>query len=640
MIFAKGWILHFLWAIPLFAFVLMVRHRRRKRSLGLFAEQSLLKKLTLEDHKGKRFLKALLLLFALGVLVFALAGPRWGSHYQEVSRKGVDIMMLVDVSRSMMVEDVEPNRLERATREIIDFLKVVEGDRVGLTAFAGAAFVQCPLTLDYAALEMFLKVLQPGIIPVPGTDLGKAIETGLSGFDVKTETDKVMLLITDGEDNENRALEAARKAADQGVKIFVFGMGDPSGGPIPAGKDQGGFKKDQDGNLVLSKLDEKTLQEIAMTTGGGYVRSMAGDLDLDILYFDGIKDKTVAQTLKSGKIKVYEEHFNLFILAALLLLLFEEMLDNKRRPDAKKNFTFLMLLFFFGLTPWFGLTAASASETPDELYRQGHFEEAEQAYAQHDMDHPKDIRFRYNRGCAAFQNGQYEEATAAFSSVLRRTEIEDIRFKAAFNLGNTAFKQGDYGSAAGFFKQALVDQPVNENARYNLELSLRALKKEQEKQEQTQEDSPPSDTGSQGDNQKQQEVADNPEQGQQPSDKQPPPGDQDREEPREKDDPQKSEDQTSEQNENTQPKNKDSQTSSQNKPPDSKEEELPSGNLKSREAMSELPETDPLKGNRPADIDKKKAEALLDNVQEDPSAIMQFLVSEEERQNSFSGRDW
>ena len=640
MIFAKAWILHFLWAIPLFAFVLMVRHRRRQRSLGMFAEQSLLKKLTLEDHKGKRFLKALLLLFALGILVFALAGPRWGSHYQEVSRKGVDIMMLVDVSRSMMVEDVEPNRLERATREIIDFLKVVEGDRVGLTAFAGTAFVQCPLTLDYAALEMFLNVLQPGIIPVPGTDLGKAIETGLSGFNAKTETDKVMLLITDGEDNEKQGLKAARKAADQGVKIFVFGMGDPSGGPIPAGKDQGGFKKDQDGNLVLSKLDEKALQEIALTTGGGYVRSMAGDLDLDILYFDGIKEKTEAQTLKSGKIKVYEEHFNLFILAALMLLLFEEMLDNKRRPGIKGNFTLLVFLFSFGLIPCFGLTAASASEKPDDLYRQGRFEEAEQAYAQHDMDHPKDIRFRYNRGCAAFQNGQYEEATAAFSSVIRRTEIEDIRFKAAFNLGNTAFKQGDYGSAAGYFKQALVDQPANEDARYNLELSLRALKKEQEKQEQTQEDSPPSDTGSQGDNQKQQEGADNPEQGQQPSDKQPPPGDQDKEDSQEKDTPQKSEDQAPGQNEKTQPKNKDSQTSSQNKPPDSKEEEMPSGNLKSREAMSELEETDPLEGNRPADIDKKKAEALLDNVQEDPSAIMQFMVSEEDRQNSFSGMDW
>jgi len=640
MIFAKAWILHFLWTIPLFAFVLMIRHRRRQRSLVLFAEQGLLKKLTLEDHKGKRFIKALLLLFALGVLVFALAGPRWGSRYQEVSRKGVDIMMLVDVSRSMMVEDVEPNRLERATREIIDFLKVVEGDRVGLTIFAGAAFVQCPLTLDYAALEMFLNVLQPGIIPVPGTDLGKAIETGLSGFDVKTETDKVMLLITDGEDNENQGLKAARKAADQGVNIFVFGMGDPSGGPIPAGNSQNGFKKDKNGNLVLSKLDEKTLQEIAMETGGGYVRSMAGDLDLDILYFEGIKEKTEAQTLKSGKIKVYEEHFNLFLLAALLLLLFEDMLDNKRRPDTKRNFTFLMLLFSFGLNPWFGLTPASASETPDELYRLGRYEEAEQAYARHDMDHPKDIRFRYNRGCAAFQNGQYEEATAAFSSVIRRTDIEDIRFKSTFNLGNTAFKQGDYASAVRFFKQALVDQPANEDARYNLELSLRSLKKEQEKQKQTQEDSPPSDTGSRGDNPEQQEGADNQERGKQPPDKQSPPGEQHKEDSQKKDEPQKSEDRTPGQNEKNQPENKDSQTSSQDKPPDSKEEEMPSGNLKPREAMPELEATDPLEGNRPADIDKKKADALLDNVQEDPAAIMQFMVSEEERQNSFSGRDW
>jgi len=162
---------------------------------------------------------------------------------------------------------------------------------------------------------------------------------------------------------------------------------------------------------------------------------------------------------------------------------------------------------------------------------------------------------------------------------------------------------------------------------------LRALKKEQEKQEQTQEDSPPSDTGTQGNNQ---------EQGKQSSDEQPPPGDgdQDKEESQEKDTPQKSEDQAPGQKEKAQPKNKDRQTSSQNKPPDSKEEKIPSGNLKSREAMSELEETNPLEGNSPADIDKKKAEALLDNVQEDPSAIMQFMVSEEKRQNSFSGRDW
>ena len=634
MTFANSWILHFFWAMPLIAFVLMVQHRRRQRALVRFAEQTLLKRLTPEDHKGKRFLKALLLLIALGTLIFALAGPRWGSHYQEVSRKGVDIMMLVDVSRSMMVEDVQPNRLERATREIIDFLKVAEGDRVGLTVFAGTAFVQCPLTLDYAALEMFLNVLKPGSIPVPGTDLGTAIETGLSAFDAKAETDKVILLITDGEDNENRGLEAARKAAHQGVKIFVFGMGDPSGGPIPAGNDQGGFKKDKSGNLVLSRLDEKTLQDITNETGGGYVRSMAGDLDLDILYFDGIKQKTQAQTLKSGKIKVYEERFTLFVLAAFLLLFFEELLDNKRRANGKRNFSFFMVVLVFGPLPWFCLPPASAAETPDELYRQGQYAEAEQAYARHDMDHPRDIRFRYNRGCAAFQNGQYEEASAAFSSVMKRTEHADIRFKAAFNLGNTAFKQGDYASAAAYYKQALVEQPSSEDARYNLELSLRTLKKEKEKQEQTQNDTPPSDTPPQGDGQEKSKETGRQGQGEQPSEQEPQKNDQG------KDPPQKAEGQDSGNDGKERSNDIQNQASNPNKPSDSTEEDTLSGNLKPREAMPEPASTDPVEGEKPSGIDRQKAEALLDNVQEDPSELVRFMTPDEKSQHSFSGRDW
>ena len=270
----------------------------------------------------------------MGLMLFALAGPRWGSHFQEVSQKGVDIMALVDVSRSMLVADVQPSRLERARREILDFLRVVEGDRIGLVAFAGAAFVQCPLTLDYAALKMFLSALEPGLIPVPGTDLGAAIEAGVTSFDFKSETDKVILLITDGEDNEKRGLEAAKKAASNGVKIFVFGIGETAGGPIPAGDGKGGFKKDEKGKVILSKLDEGSLRRIASVTGGTYVRSLAGDLDLDILYFEGIKSRTEAQTLKSGKIRVYEERFTFFLLAAFLFLLLEGFIVERKRGSA------------------------------------------------------------------------------------------------------------------------------------------------------------------------------------------------------------------------------------------------------------------------------------------------------------------
>jgi len=333
MTFGHLWILYFLWLMPLAALALVVYGRKRKKAMDRFADAELLSRLTGKDQSRRRVLKGLLLVGALGLMLFALAGPRWGSHYQEVSRKGVDIMILADVSRSMEVEDVKPSRLERAKREISDFLKVVQGDRVGLVAFSGAAFIQCPLTLDYAALQMFLNALKPDLIPVPGTDLGAAIEAGLSAFDFTSETDKVMLLITDGEDNEKKGLEAAQKAAAEDAKIFVFGMGEPSGGPIPLQEGKGGFKKDTEGKLILSKLDEESLKEIAATSGGVYVRSVAGDLDLDILYFEGIKSRTEAQTLKSGKIKVYEERFTLFTLAAFLFLLLEGVIVTSRTKE-------------------------------------------------------------------------------------------------------------------------------------------------------------------------------------------------------------------------------------------------------------------------------------------------------------------
>lgn len=328
---AHLWTLHFLWILLLITLVLVVQYRQRRRGLERFADQELLARLTGEDKREIRFLKGLFLVGAVGLMLFSLAGPRWGSHYQEVSQKGVDIMILVDVSPSMLVEDIDPNRLERARREILDFLRIVQGDRVGLVAFSGAAFVQCPLTFDYGALQMFLRELQPDLIPVPGTDIGAAIETGLSSFDLKSETDKVILLITDGEDNENKGLEAARKAVGKGVKIFIFGLGEATGGPIPESDGKGGFKKDEAGKLILSKLDEESLRKIATLTGGTYVRSVAGDLDLDILYFEGIKSKTEAATLKSGKIKVYEERFPIFLLAAFLFLLLEGLIIERRQ---------------------------------------------------------------------------------------------------------------------------------------------------------------------------------------------------------------------------------------------------------------------------------------------------------------------
>ncbi|MBN2041252.1 MAG: VWA domain-containing protein [Spirochaetes bacterium] len=322
MNFERLWMLNFLWVLPLIVFAALFEYRKKKAALSRFAESSLIAKLTGSEHKDRVVLRIFMLCLSFILLIIALAGPRWGSHYQEVSRRGVDIIIAVDVSPSMLVQDVKPSRIERARREIQDFIKVVQGDRVGLVAFSGTAFVLCPLTLDYGALDMFLSELSPGVIPVKGTDIGAAIDMSVSSFDEKANTDRVILLITDGEDNEGLGLKAAQKAAEKNVKVFVFGIGDPTGGPVPSPDNSGGFIKER-GKLVLSKLDEKTLAKIASTTDGSYVRSVAGDLDLDLLYFSGIKLKTESAELKSGKIKVYEERFMFFILGAFVLLLLE-----------------------------------------------------------------------------------------------------------------------------------------------------------------------------------------------------------------------------------------------------------------------------------------------------------------------------
>lgn len=617
---AHIWILHFLWFLPLTAIILIIANRQKKSASERFADKELMKRLTGEERRGGRLLKGILLLGALGFMLLALAGPRWGSHYEEVTQKGVDVMIVVDVSPSMLVEDVAPSRLERARREIIDFLRVVQGDRVGLVAFSGAAFVQCPLTLDYGALEMFLSVLQPDLVPVPGTDLGMAIQTGLSAFDFESETDRVILLITDGEDNEGRGLEAAQEAINKGVKIFVFGIGQSAGGPIPSGDGKGGFKKDEEGKVIFSKLDEEGLRKIASLTGGTYVRTVAGDLDLDVLYFEGIRSRTKAQVLKSGKIKVYEERFPIFVLTAFLLLSLEQIVLER-----KAYFVFLIGLMLSA--------QAHATENPDELYGKGRFAEAEKAYERADMDHPRDVRFRYNRGCAAYQNGDYQVAGAAFSSVLRRAKDEEQKFKAAFNLGNVAFKQGDVASAVEYYKKAISYNSENEDAKYNLELAFRELEKQKEKKnEETQAQSQPDSdqTESQKDQPGGSEEGKDSEESKQRDSETESPQDQEHQDNQEQTDSGQTDDAR---------KDKGIGSDEAQKP----EQETPrdlSGELEPLRALPEEQEGEGMPEGSISQMGKKKAEALLDNMTEDRSRFFRFRVPEERKQGVASGKDW
>jgi Ca-activated chloride channel family protein len=285
--------------------------------------------------KGRRRVKAFLSLLAMAFGIVALTQPQWGYHWEEIKRLGVDIIVAIDVSESMLAEDVKPSRLERAKREVFDLIEMLEGDRIGLIVFAGTSFVQCPLTLDYGACKMFLDYIDTDLIPVPGTALADAIRTATASFSKRERKSKALILITDGEDHEGEPIEAAKEAKQEGIKIFPIGVGRKEGVPIPLRGGSGGFKKDRQGDMVITHLDETTLQKIALETGGSYVSSVTGDMDLDKIYKEGIKQRIEQKQLKSTRKRRWEQRFQWFILCALLFIGLEFFVSERKTAIAK-----------------------------------------------------------------------------------------------------------------------------------------------------------------------------------------------------------------------------------------------------------------------------------------------------------------
>jgi Ca-activated chloride channel family protein len=324
-----------LWLVPALAFFYVYAFLKKERLIREFCGTELYPRLVPAARQGRQKLKAFLLIMAVLCFVVALVRPKWGFHWEDIKRVGVDIIVAIDVSKSMLAEDVKPNRLERAKREVYDLCQMLEGDRIGLIAFAGTSFVQCPLTLDYGAFRMFLDYLSPDLIPTPGTSLGSAIRTAIESFNRQQRTSKALILITDGEDHDQNTLDALNEAKKEGIKIFAIGVGQESGTPIPATDGSGGFLKDRRGELVLSRMDEKTLQKMAIETGGSYVRSVTGDMDLDQIYRKDIRGSVEQKELRSTRKKRWEERFQWFIALGLGFLLLEFFLREQKQSSPR-----------------------------------------------------------------------------------------------------------------------------------------------------------------------------------------------------------------------------------------------------------------------------------------------------------------
>ena len=319
-----------LWAIPVLIAFFWYMSINRKKLLEKFADKNLHKVIISTFSGYKNIFKFALVIIAHSLLVIAAANPQVGTKMTEVKQSGIDVFILLDVSFSMTAEDIKPNRLEKAKFQIANLVQKLRGDRIGLIIFAGEAYVQFPLTTDYSAANLFLSAVNENSVPQQGTAIAAAINMANRSFDTLS-TEKVIVVISDGEDHEGDLDSAVKNALEKGIKIYTIGLGSPDGTPIPVFDSRGrmmGFKKDRAGNTVLTKLDEETLGQIAADGKGKYFRGTNYDDYLDRIY----KELSELEQTEYGVKKVtdYEDRFYYFLFPAILLLVFEFFVSDKR----------------------------------------------------------------------------------------------------------------------------------------------------------------------------------------------------------------------------------------------------------------------------------------------------------------------
>jgi Ca-activated chloride channel family protein len=478
--------------------------RTRERLLTQFIQARLLPGLTVGISATRQKIRLGCLILAVACLILALARPQWGFDWEDVKLRGLDIVVAIDTSKSMLAEDIQPNRLARAKLAALDLMRLAQSDRLGLVAFAGSAFLQCPLTIDDSAFRQSVETLDVNIIPLGGTALAEAIDTALTAFK-EGESHKVLVLLTDGEDHDSGALEAAQKAAKTGLHIYTIGIGTPEGEILHVKDAQGrtDYIRDEQGNVVKSHLNEGLLQQIAGATGGFYL-PLRGAKTIDTLYEQGL-----AQLPKSEQqeklVRQYHERYHWPLAAAIALLLAEMLFpERKREPKAKVTAGAPVKAGFPAAAAAIALlllpTIASASPSSAlREYQAGKYPEALKEYEKLLQRKSDDPRLHFNAGAAAYRNRQFDEAAKQFNDAVATPDLK-LQQQAYFNRGNTLFRLGeanpDPSKRTEAWEKSLQDFEIagklnqqDADARFNYEFvkkKLEELKQQQQQQQQKQ----------------------------------------------------------------------------------------------------------------------------------------------------------
>jgi Ca-activated chloride channel family protein len=316
--------------IPVFVLFFVLYRTWRKRALKRYGDMDVISRLMPETSGSRPLIKFILLMIGYSFLIIGLANPQIGSRLEKVQRKGADLMIALDVSNSMLAQDIRPDRLTRSVQAISKLIDKLEGDRIGIVVFAGKAYMQLPITTDYAAAKMFLSTINTQMVPTQGTAIAEAIEMASGSFR-QDDRSKALIIITDGEDHEGDAIEAATTSSENGIQIYTIGMGSPNGSPIPEYYPSGvqkGFKKDRQGQTVISSLNETMLQQIASAGNGIYIRATTGRDGLNRI-FEEINKLEKAE-IETQMFSEYEDRFQYFLAIALLFMLLEVLIPEKR----------------------------------------------------------------------------------------------------------------------------------------------------------------------------------------------------------------------------------------------------------------------------------------------------------------------
>ncbi|MEP6585978.1 MAG: VWA domain-containing protein, partial [Candidatus Udaeobacter sp.] len=505
-----------LWGLLLIPFLIALFMRAEHRGLQRlqqFVSARLLPQLAGTVNRRRRIIRFGLLLLGLALAIGSLAQPRWGYTFEDVKRKGLDLLVAVDTSRSMLSNDVQPNRLDRVKLAIQDLIDELQGDRVGLIAFAGRAFLQAPLTIDYDAVIEAVNDLDTKTIPEGGTNISSAITLATQSFGKSAMGNRALIIFTDGEELSGDAVKTAKAAADAGVRIFTIGVGTPQGSLIPVTSDNGetSFVKDSAGQVVKSKLDDKRLREVAEATGGFYLHLENGPRTMQQVQSEGLTKMQAAEMdvrLSRRPIERYEWPLGGALIALALSILIPERKRAHERtyvpaPARKAAHSLtggpakaagaavaiLMLL----------CSSAFATAPGINAYQQGKFENAYKEFQETLKSHPQsraEEKLQFDSGAAAYKLKDYNKALESFSQALL-TPDTGLQTKGHYNLGNTLYQRGemqktddkklsDWTNALDHYEQTLKLEPQNKEAKENYEYVKKKIDELKNKKEQQQ----------------------------------------------------------------------------------------------------------------------------------------------------------